>query len=73
MCANMAKTQRFKRGQLVQDITDVIYIYIKRNRLTSHVVKLDHTGSPIAICEVETKLLTKLKQVPKGFTSIQIL
>jgi hypothetical protein len=69
----MAKTQRFKRGQLVQDITDVIYIYIKRNRLTSHVVKLDQTGAPIEICEVETKLLTKLKQVPEGFTSIQIL
>lgn len=68
----MAKTKRFKRGQLVQDDSNVIYIYVKRNRLTSSVIKLDETGAPVEVCEVESKTLGNLKQIPQGFISIQI-
>jgi len=73
MCATMPKAKKFKRGQLVQDTNDVIYIYVKRNKLTSHAIKLDNNGMPICMCEIITQDLGPIKNIPEGFTSIQIL
>jgi hypothetical protein len=73
MFAHMKKRKSFKRGQLVQSVTDSkIYIFVKRQGKHSHLVELDSYGNPVQVTLIETKELSTLKTIPETFKSIEL-
>jgi uncharacterized protein YcgL (UPF0745 family) len=70
---HMKRRRSFKRGQLIQSITDsTIYIFIKKRGAYSHVVELDSYGNPVHVILIETVKLNKLKTIPDTFKSIEL-
>ncbi len=68
----MAKTKRYYRGQLVQDIDNNIFIHLRTKQGKSNVVRLDEYGVPIGLDIVNTNELKILTNIPENFKSIQI-
>lgn len=73
MFVHMAKRNRFKRGQLLQDPKDnSIYIFVKRKSNKLHLVKLDEYGNPIELALLDSNNLGPVKIIPETFKSIEI-
>lgn len=69
----MAKTKRFKRGQIVQHLTEGwMGIYLKPNKKFSHVLRLTENGDAEALATVFTKELDNPFDIPKNFNQIDI-
>lgn len=73
MFVHMAKRNRFKRGQLLQDPKDnSIYIFVKRKSNKLHLVKLDEYGNPIDLVLLDSNCVGPVKIIPETFKSIEI-
>lgn len=69
----MKRKISFKRGQLVQDNENTIYIFVKKNGDRSHLVELNALGDPVELVLLETQYIGPLKNIPETFKSIDII
>jgi hypothetical protein len=68
----MSRKSRFRRGQILQDHNQCLYIYVKSNGSYSHVVLLDDKGVPEKKTMVKTNTLKTPFNLPKNFKIIEL-